>query len=134
MLVEVFELYSRGVRRSREEIRDSTPVRGVLSLDRCWTWESVERERAPVHAFLMPAGLQPLFKARVLFIRNYRILIHGSQRAAEPFKNREHIYDQRWWCKVVTADSPATTERSQPAQGQCAADQPGQRSRAAADA
>lgn len=136
MQVDVVELYRLGVRRPREEVRAAEPVRAELDLDRLWSWSSVARERAQVHAHLMPMSLEPLYKARVVLMRRHHILICGQQRAVAPSpRAKEELYDQMWWCRVVStgqAECPGPALTSQPVPGPCAEHLTGRRTPGAA--
>lgn len=118
MQVDVVELFCLGVRRPRDEVRAAVPLRAELDLDRLWTWGSVERQRAPVHAHLSPMVLEPLYKARVVFMRRQHILIWGMQRAINPRSRfKEELYEQMWWCRLVrTAPADAQGPKAQLAQ------------------
>lgn len=137
MLFDVVELYRWGSRRPREEVRGSTPVRAELDLDRLWSWDNIERQRAPVHAHLSPCVLEPLYQARVVYMRKHHVLIYGQQRALAPgSRKREALYEQMWWCRLVRAGMPdlEASERqpAAPRPDQYAEHLPGQRSRAGA--
>jgi hypothetical protein len=115
MWVDVVELCRLGVRRPREEVRAATPLRAELDLDRLWTWSTVDRERAQVHAHLMPMVFEPLYKARVVLMRRHHILICGQQRAVAPGpRAKEELYDQMWWCRVVRTVLAAQTSCAEP--------------------
>lgn len=132
MRVDVVELFRLGVRRSREEVRVAKPLRAELDLDRLWTWSSVDRERAQVHAHLMPMVLEPLYKARVVLMRRHHILICGQQRAVAPVpRAKEELYDQMWWCRVVrtvqVVQASSSDPLAQPTLDPCVAHPPSQR-------
>lgn len=136
MQVDVVELYRLGVRRPREEVRAATPVRAELDLDRLWSWASVARERAQMHAHLMPMSLEPLYKARVVLMRRHHILICGQQRAVAPGpRAKEELYDQMWWCRMVRTDQaerPDLAPTAQPTPGPYAVHRTGRRTPGAA--
>lgn len=110
-LVDVIELYAHGVKRPRDEVRASAPVRAQLSIDRMLSDQGLDRPH--VHAHLVPFRLEPLYRCRVEYLRGRNIVLSGQQLAEVPGRKRATArYEQWWWCRIVTDPSPPVSGRS----------------------
>ena len=100
MLVDLVELFSCGVKRPRDEVRASVPLRGHLNIDKMWTHQDVDR--APVHAHLDPPRIESLYRCRLVYWRGRNVVLSGVQRGPVPGRRKaEQEYVQMWWCKIV---------------------------------
>lgn len=111
VLVDVVELYEHGLKRPRAEVRASAPIRGRLSIDRLLSDQCLDRP--PVHAHLVPFGLEPLYRCRVEYWRGRNVVLSGEQHSEVPGRKRATArYVQWWWCKIVTDPSPPAPQPS----------------------
>lgn len=105
MLVDVVELFRDGVRLSHEEARAQMPVRGTLTIDKAMGWQSIEL--APLTAMIVPIQLEPLGRARILYLRGRNLVLHGLQLGPNGAKKRNgSAHEQIWWCRIVRDEDP----------------------------
>lgn len=121
MLADIIELRRADSARPRDEVRASVPARVTMSVDRFWTDAGLDR--APVHAFVTPMCLEPLYDVRLRYWRGLNIVLTGRQRQPVPGRRQaERLFDQVWWCRIVTDPSippisPADRRRRREAAG-----------------
>lgn len=104
MLVDVIELRVRGQKRSKDQVRALTPVRGILTLDSKFpVWNSGRRDWNLQASLRIPDqsewALEPLEDARVVAIKQGSLLVIGTQYLCE--MRRYVDYPQAWWCRVA---------------------------------
>lgn len=109
MLVDVVELYEHGLRRPREDVRASLPVRAELSIDRMLTDQGLDRPM--VHAHLVPFSLEPLYRCRVEYWRGRNVVLSGEQRAEVAGRKTEMVemYASRRLPRTVASSAPAAS-------------------------
>lgn len=113
MLVDVIELFRDGVRLSHEEARAQPPVRGTLTIDKAMGWQAIEV--APVTAMIVPIQLEPLGRARILYLRGRNLVLHGLQLGPNGEKRRNGAaHEQIWWCRIVREGDLDSTPAGQP--------------------
>ena len=101
MLVDVVELRVRGSKRSREEVQNTTPVRGVLQFG---AHRPGDANRDQLLASLLKPGtfdyaLRPLDWARVTKIDSAGLIVVGLQESG--YGRRLEELPQAWWCRPV---------------------------------
>lgn len=93
MQVELRELYRKGVKRPREEVRQGHFYVGELNILKYAAWYG--HEVAPVHADLLPLQLEGLDKVKLLYFRDRNLVLYGDQVV------QGMVYEQIWWCKLL---------------------------------
>lgn len=107
MLVDVVELRRKGLKLPKEVYSSATPIRGKLVLSDARPGRYIGQKKAPLLAGLVVPGghqwmLPPLDEARVTCIREGSILVIGQQQLARSRDKDELVFDQAWWCRVVS--------------------------------
>ncbi len=110
MFVDVIELNYRGGRIPKHE-RGGLPVtRGTIHIDKLWTHDRLEK--APVHAYLTPPSLEPLYGAKVRYWRGRTVVLVGQQRLGNAKRKSETSYEQVWLCRILTEAQVAEEARA----------------------
>ncbi|MBK6616326.1 hypothetical protein [Ottowia sp.] len=115
MLVDVVELRYRGAKRSRDDVKAATPIRGLLSLTAARPGWHPNKVQAPLLAGLVLPGaaqwaLSPLDHARVTTIRNGSLVVVGLQEV--PHGRNWDTFPQAWWCRIVAGANGPSAGRS----------------------
>lgn len=129
MLVDVVQLRHLGVKRARNDVRATPPIRGILSLNcRRPGWHPGQRNPPLLAGLILPGAIEwcipPLDCARVTTIRDGALVVAGLEEIAN---GRNHVqYPQAWWCRIVGQStrtrlepSARTLHESQPVLAHC---------------
>jgi hypothetical protein len=119
MLVDVIPLRRKGVKRSTDELRAATPIRGYLTVD------TVTKGPAQARLGSLPNELACLWRSDLVHepvplvaLNNVRVTRVGGDAllvtGVEKTREAPDGHPQSWWCWLVLSNEQARSPREVP--------------------